>query len=134
MSSNVDENVGADETLVYDGPLTLIATDEGLGNPPRPFEYVIEFQTPFTYDPSAGNLLVDRTLTLSAGTVAPFVDAHDVGEIRTVFDNGQFQSLVMVTEFTVVPEPSAMSLCGVGMFVGLAAIRSRRKNNVAETS
>ena len=127
ISSNLDDNVGADETLVHDGPLTLVATEAG--SAPRPFEYLIEFQTPFTYDPSAGNLLVDRTLTLVAGTIAPIADSHDVGEIRSVFNGGSTprQSLVTVTEFTVVPEPSAMLLYGVGTFVGLAAIRRRGK-------
>jgi hypothetical protein len=130
LSSTLDDNVGTDATLVYDAPLTLVAT-EGTGDPARPFEYVIEFETPYTYDSSAGNLLIDRTLTLSPGLDAPIADAHDVGEIRTLLQTGadvNRQSLVMVTEFSFVPEPSSMSLGAVGMLVGLAMIRRRRTN------
>lgn len=56
LSSTFAENVGADDTQVFSGPLqTAVTFTGGASN----FEVVITFSTPFYYDPGKGNLLVD---------------------------------------------------------------------------
>jgi hypothetical protein len=52
-----DDNVGGDEVVVYRGALTLSSSLSGPG--PLDFDIVITLQTPFLYDPTAGNLLFE---------------------------------------------------------------------------
>jgi hypothetical protein len=56
LSSTFAENVGPDDTQVFSGPLQTAVTFTG--NPTN-FEVVINFTTPFNYDPAKGNLLLD---------------------------------------------------------------------------
>ena len=54
------ENVGPDETIVFDRRPYTISVDDAsnVGKPgPREFDYVFRFDTPFYYDPNQGNLL-----------------------------------------------------------------------------
>ena len=44
LSFVFSENIGPDEMVVFDGPLTLTADPIGI---PRPFDFVIDYQTPF---------------------------------------------------------------------------------------
>jgi hypothetical protein len=60
LNSIFASNVGANEALVFDGPLTISTAADQL---PREFDFTVEFQTPFLYDPTKGNLLVDFTTT-----------------------------------------------------------------------
>ena len=60
LNSTLGDNTGPDEVLVYSGPITL-KTDATPQSGPLPFDYLIEFQTPFVYDPAQGNLLLDYT-------------------------------------------------------------------------
>lgn len=48
----------ADRTLVYSGPITFSTTLLGDGSL-NPFDVIIPFQTPFHYDPAAGNLIIE---------------------------------------------------------------------------
>jgi hypothetical protein len=56
LSSTFAENVGPDDMPVFSGPLEASLTYTG---GPTNFEVIINFSTPFRYDPSKGNLLVD---------------------------------------------------------------------------
>ena len=56
LSSTFADNVGPDNTQVFSGPLQAAVTFNG---DPSNFEVVINFTTPFFYDPNKGNLLVD---------------------------------------------------------------------------
>ena len=59
LSLDFDENFGLDETTVFDG---LISLSSDLGGPPegpRRFDLEVSFQTPFNFDPTDGNLLID---------------------------------------------------------------------------
>ena len=58
ISTRFANNIGADETLVYTGDVVL-STEGGQGL--KDFDYVIEFQTPFYYDPAEGDLLFEFT-------------------------------------------------------------------------
>jgi hypothetical protein len=51
-----DNNIGPDATLVYSGSLNWPTPSSGS---PHPFELPLLFTTPFVYDPSAGNLLLE---------------------------------------------------------------------------
>jgi hypothetical protein len=68
LSATFSDNIGPDNTLVYSGPLTITTNSTGslTGNPQRDFDYTITFQTPFTYDPARGNLLLDFLIPDSA--------------------------------------------------------------------
>jgi hypothetical protein len=74
LSLIFDDNVGADDTVVIPrGPLPLSSADSG--GIPRDFDIVINLTTPFFYDPSMGNLLLD-VRAFSAGK-ATFIDTEE---------------------------------------------------------
>ena len=56
LSSTFADNVGPDNTQVFSGPFQTAVTFTG---DPTNFEVVINFTTPFYYDPTKGNLLLD---------------------------------------------------------------------------
>ncbi len=62
MSTTFADNLGANNTLVFDG--TVNATTGNLPGPgnTRQFDYVFTLTTPFLYDPAAGNLVLDLQL------------------------------------------------------------------------
>jgi hypothetical protein len=70
VSRTFAENVGPGVTTVYDsdsdGLLTL--SSSAVGDGPYPFDIVIHFTTPFDYDPSAGDLLLDVFMRSSPAT------------------------------------------------------------------
>ncbi|HEX4639054.1 MAG TPA: alkaline phosphatase family protein [Chthoniobacterales bacterium] len=68
LSSAFAENVGGDDTQVFSGPLQTAVTFTG---GPTNFEVVLNFTTPFFYDPSKGNLLLDVRNVLGATEVPP---------------------------------------------------------------
>jgi len=76
LSLNFSDNVGVDDTVVYDrGSLTI--TSANTGGTPRDFDMIIYLDTPFLYDPSRGNLLIDAR-NYGAGGSGPnvYLDAH----------------------------------------------------------
>src|SRR6266850_8558497 len=56
LSTTFANNVGADDTVVFSGPLSLSSSG---GGSPAPFDIVILFSTQFFYNPDRGNLLLD---------------------------------------------------------------------------
>jgi len=56
LSSTFAENIGTDDTQVFSGPLPAAVTFTG---GPTNFEVVVNFTTPFFYNPAKGNLLLD---------------------------------------------------------------------------
>lgn len=56
-STTFSANEGANLTTVFSGAATFTTAATGTG--PQPFDYTLNFTTPFLYDPSGGNLLVD---------------------------------------------------------------------------
>ena len=59
LNLNYSQNPGTDETLVYGGALSISSQFTGPPGQPKDFDIIIPLQTPFTYNPAAGNLLVD---------------------------------------------------------------------------
>jgi hypothetical protein len=75
-SSTYASNVGPDAATVYNAALS--GSSPGCsGAGPCPFDMVIPFATPFSYDPSKGRLLVD--MVSSAPTGAPIGKLDGVG-------------------------------------------------------
>ena len=74
LSNTFAENVGADDTVVFNGALPLSSAVTGPDGGPKAFDIVITLQTPFWYDPTAGNLLLDVRNFEAAATTS--VDAE----------------------------------------------------------
>lgn len=73
ISATFADNVGSNETVVFDGELALASAFTGAPGGPKDFDILVPFSTPFTYIPSHGNLLVDvRNFT---GSSVTYVDA-----------------------------------------------------------
>jgi phosphatidylinositol-3-phosphatase len=68
LSSTFADNVGANDTQVFSGPFQTAVTFTGDATN---FEVVINFTTPFYYDPAKGNLLLDVRNTQGSTEVPP---------------------------------------------------------------
>src|SRR6185369_6726468 len=69
LSTTFAENVGTNNTLVFDGTVNLTTGNlPGPGNT-RKFDYVFPFTTPFLYDPAAGNLVLDLQIQANGSAV-----------------------------------------------------------------
>jgi hypothetical protein len=108
MSWTYGDNVGLDETIVYSGPATLHTENIGPGDGPRAFDYVVKLQTPFYYDPSQGNLLMDL-ITYSGITSADYPNQDFVYDPSSSMDvvwgspnsaNAWAELGGMITQFT----------------------------------
>jgi hypothetical protein len=132
--SNLNNNIGANDVVIFDGALPAIS-----GN-----ELVIPLSTPYTYNSASGNLLMDVNASgLSGGTV--YLDADNNGDAGGVFSReytvcggtcGFDDNWGLVTGFTTsaatstaVPEPSSLSLFGATLlgFAGFAFYRRRKQ-------
>jgi uncharacterized protein (TIGR03437 family) len=70
MSSTFANNVGKDKTVVFTGS-NVPLKDSGCAAPaPCPFDINLVFQTPFTYSPTSGALLIDMVETNVSGSGA----------------------------------------------------------------
>jgi hypothetical protein len=59
LSSTISQNIGTNNTLVFNGALSISTSFSTLPNGTKAFDFRIPFQIPFFYDPSQGNLLLD---------------------------------------------------------------------------
>lgn len=75
ISKTFAQNIGKDETVVYSGALPLSSAFSGPDGGPMDFDIVITLQTPFWYDSTAGNLLLD-VRNFSGGKTSQ-LDAQD---------------------------------------------------------
>jgi hypothetical protein len=143
LSATFASNIGANNTQVYNGSLTLSSTDApGPGNT-HVFDVVINFQTPFLYNPGAGNLLLDVQNNSGANA---FVGTNFFDAVNTNGDSvsrvygaesspgattGTIDSLGLIVQFTTasVPEPSSLALMGLTGLAVIGYVRLRRKSN-----
>jgi hypothetical protein len=125
LSATFADNVGADDTIVYNGSLTLSTAATGPAGGPKDFDVVINLQTDFLYNPAAGNLLMDITKpTQFTGALINLDLQFTVGDSVSWVAGGQTNvnapiptvgfpgTSGLVTRFTVtlVPEPSGLVL------------------------
>jgi hypothetical protein len=139
LSSTFANNVGANNTVVHTGSLSLSSAFTGPAGGPKAFDIVINLSTPFLYDPAAGNLLLDVT-NFGGGATTQF-DAVPVGDAHVnrvwvtnstsaatgTVDGG---SAGLVTEFqftSAVPEPSALLLLGTCIALSAGILRNLRR-------
>lgn len=79
LSSTFAQNVGPNDTQVFSGPFTTAVTFSG---DPTNFEVVLNFTTPFFYNPAQGNLLLD-VRNIQGGTEVPPNDQQLDGTMAT---------------------------------------------------
>jgi hypothetical protein len=131
LSTTFADNIGPDETLVFDGLLSLSSADNGT------FDIIVDINDLFVYN-GVDNLLIEIKIFNSpistqfdaAGTGlgqggTPWTDRlWALGDPNAVTgssggDDG------MVTQFTIIPAPGALALLGVA---GVCGARRRRHN------
>lgn len=134
LSTIFADNHGPDKTLVHSGAYSY----QYLGGPatsgPREFAEGMRFQTPFYYDPTKGNLLVEQVHRRASNPViSPTSDVVPTPGFTIVgagFDlnatSGELFTSLPPTRFTFVPEPSGGLMAGAGAAC-LASIWRRRK-------
>jgi hypothetical protein len=142
LSTTFANNVGANDTVDYSGALTLSSSDtQGV------FDTTITLTTPFLYDPSAGNLLMDvRNIDGATAFIgSEFFAADNTGSVTSrVFGAegnpnataGTADNLGLITQFTFqsqqpagTPEPGSLALLAAGGAV-FSVVRRQRKGKV----
>lgn len=135
-NADFDNNIGPDATLVYSGNLIWPAPEAG---DPRPFNLPITLSTPFEYDPSAGNLLLEVYNLSEIFPLEYVLDTQNsVDETSRVVEvtipgSGEHQippvgtgSRGLITQFVyTAPEPGAIG-AGITALFALATLRRSR--------
>jgi len=135
LSMTFANNVGADNTTVFNGALSLSSSFTGPAGGPKDFDIVIHLSTPFFYNPANGNLLMD-VRNFSGGFTTQFDAANTLGDSVSradTFSTGNVNSATadfaetvgLVTEFVSgVPEPASFALLLAGG-IALAGLARR---------
>ena len=135
LTGNFASNVGSDDMVVVNrGPLTLSSAFTGPAGGPKDFDIIIPLDTPFIYDPTAGDLLIDvrNYLGQADKSIFPVFDAEISPDIWRAWttnpdvdgvnnpDATLFGPMGLVTQFTfsqsqrpgpdVIPAPPAVFL------------------------
>jgi hypothetical protein len=133
LSDVFANNVGADDLVVYAGPFSVATSFSGPAAGPKAFDIVINLTTPFFYNPSLGNLLLDvrnfsgaslitcppqfQSCTSVLDAQAGFGDSVSrawsaTGGLGnpTVFNKDTWG---VVTQFTIVPGPGTFATVAI---------------------
>jgi hypothetical protein len=135
LGSVFQDNLGPNNTVVYQGALTYSST----GSPATNFDFVINLTTPFRYDPTQGNLLFDfQSLDDNLGGKPLFEATQTNGlTLSSVFgdaDPGQDLTtgdpptgLGLDTRFAATPVPEPSTLVLFTLAGAAVAFRARRR-------
>jgi hypothetical protein len=113
LSATFANNVGLDEVVVFSGDLTLSSADAPGPGGTRVFDILISLSTPFAYDPSQGDLLLD--FQRDASTLRVSFDGHDqagdsisraFGSRSSATANFGVDTFGLVARFNVTPAPA----------------------------
>jgi hypothetical protein len=141
LSRTFAENIGPDNTRVFNGTLTWRTDNLPEPGNTRQFDIVHPLTTPFRYDPRAGNLVLDFQIAgITGSAIRVDVEGGDptigqlVGFGSATATTGDVLDSALVAQFTVqpVPEPSTFVLVSLGA-LGLlgSAWRRRRHRHLA---
>jgi hypothetical protein len=110
LSTTFAENLGTNNTLVFDGTVNLKTGNlPGPGNT-RQFDYVFPFTTLFLYDPAAGNLVLSLQIESSGSAVTFDTVSGDpaIGQLYGFSPSTVTTGTIgvpHVTQFTFEPPP-----------------------------
>jgi hypothetical protein len=133
LTTTFDANQGADKKLVFNGAVTYPLLGSGPAAGPRDIADGLKLQSPFFYDPSKGNLLIEEKRFDGNYPVPATIDvALGISGRLLLNDPGPNAPTgnlldsfpVLQIEFDVVPEPSTIALAGI---VLLCPFARRRK-------
>lgn len=141
-SVNFAANLGADAVTELSGAQTITFAVDGHAGQTKGFGITFNFLTPFNYDPTKGDLVVDMFLPdvglfadvdyvpddASAASLLGVVFAGDHSATGGVYRGGpvtQFTT-ILAARFGVVPEPAAWALMLAGFGLAGTALRRRR--------
>ncbi|MFO0897426.1 MAG: PEP-CTERM sorting domain-containing protein [Pirellulales bacterium] len=145
LSLTFAENIGLDEVIVRQrGPISVQTDAQGPPGQVGPFDFIVDLTTPFWFDSSAGNLLVDIR-RYSAGSSRITIDSHNaqgdsISRLVTRAADGVDSPIGLapdnsggyVTRFTVVvPEPSTFLLAAFAAIALLAFRRPRKQRDLS---
>lgn len=111
-------------TTVFSGTLTPIFTTSN-----GDFDFYVS-TTPYFYNPTNGNLLLNVTIFSAVGDNSAFaLDSQNPTMGRILTSGGSttaYANSGLVTEFTFIPEPSSLALCLCGGWLLTACQLHRR--------
>jgi Immunoglobulin domain len=113
LSSIFSDNIGTNVTTVFSGSLPLSSRYAGPASGPKAFDMVVNFTTPFVYNPSSGNLLLDiqdfsgETTSYTDGQNSPSDLGSRVSAVGASSTSGTPDSSCAVLEiaYTVANQP-----------------------------
>ena len=141
LSLTFADNIGSNQTTVVNGNVQVSSSNILVaGGSTKVFDIVITFSTPFLYDPSLGNLLLDSRTISGGNRPRHTVDGvsilgDTVSSVRTAFGNGGSavaaggDTYGTIVQFSIspVPESSTIALMALGLFaIGAVAARKSR--------
>lgn len=132
LTNVFEQNHGSNKALVHDGPMFYPLLATGPTGGPRNIADAPLLQTPFFYDPSQGNLLVDRLVFSTNPSPRANIDTlltnQNLVLLNAADPNATTGTLVTapaVLQFEFVPEPATFVLAGIAVF-GAVGWRLRR--------
>ncbi len=129
INREFSKNIGSDALTVFQGTVSWL--DTGPTADAKPFSIRLAFQTPFYYNPRAGNLLLDFSSVFGPFSYGMDAFANDrvvavVGGTSTTIGTlgGRLGPVIELT-YTPVPEPSTTMLCLAVLLLHLLGRRGK---------